>query len=284
MKIHITILCSVLLITSCATVQNFLQSTFQKPTVSFESARISRLSFETIDFLFNLKISNPNPVGISLAGFDYNFQLNENAFVKGEQTKGMDIESNDESTVQIPVSLTFSDIYRTFSSLKNQDSTTYHMACGFSFNLPVLGMTRIPVSKSGTLPLLKLPEIRIQSLTLEKLSIVEVDLNLSVEIDNPNGFAFFINAMDYHFDVDGITWLKGISNKNMQIGSKQSNVIDLPISLNLLQIGSSVKDVIAEGKPLSYDFSGNIELGTTVPLLEKVKLPFKKNGEISIIR
>ena len=284
MKKSLTILCFVFLISSCATVDEFVKSTFQQPQVSFETAKIIGLSFNAVDLLFDLKISNPNPVGISLAGFDYDFLLNGNSFIKGEQTDGLDIESNGERTVQIPVSFTFSDMYNTFSSFKNQDSTTYKIACGFFFDLPVLGAKRILVSKSGSLPLLKQPIIRVKSLKLEKMSFAGADLNLGVEIDNPNSFSFLLNAMDYNFDVNGKEWLNGTLSKSMRIESKQSNVIDFPISFNLLQIGISVKDVLTSGKPLSYDFSGNVDLGTSIPSLDKVNLPFKRSGEISIIK
>lgn len=284
MKKSLTILCFILLISSCATVDELVKSTFQQPQVSFETARISELSFDSVDFLFDLKVVNPNPVGISLAGFDYDFLLNGNSFVKGEQTDRLDLEPTGESTVQIPISLTFSKIYNTFASFKNQDSTTYKIACGFSFDLPVLGAKRILVSKSGSLPLLKWPNISVKTLSLEKLSFAGADLNLRVEIDNPNAFSFLLHTMDYRFDVNGKVWLSGTSSKKIRIESKQSNVIEFPISFNLLQIGTSVKDVLTGSKPLFYDFSGNADLGTSIPMFEKVNLPFKRRGEISIIK
>ncbi len=284
MKKSLTILCFVFLISSCATVDEFVKSTFQQPQVAFETATISGLSFEAVDLLFDLKISNPNPVGVSLVGFDYDFLLNGNSFIKGEQTDGLDIEPNGQNTVQIPVSATFSNIYNAFSSIKNQDSTTYKIECGFSFDLPVLGSKRILVSKTGSLPLLKRPNIRVKQLKLERLSFAGADLNLRVEIDNPNSFSFLLNTMDYSFEVNGKEWLNGTSSRSTRVESKQSKVIDFPISFNLLQIGSSVKTVLTVGKPLSYDFSGNVDFGTSIPLLDKVNLPFKRSGEIYIIR
>ncbi len=284
MKKSFTILCFLVLICSCATVDELVKSTFQQPQISFETAKISGLSFKAVDLLFDLKIANPNPVGISLVGFDYDLLLNGNSFVKGKQTNGLEIKPKGEGTVQIPVSLIFSEIYNTFSTFERQDSTTYKLDCGFSFELPVLGAKRIQVSKSGSLPLLKRPDISVKLLELEKLSFVGADLNLRVEIDNPNSFSFFLNTIAFSFEVNGKQWLNGNSSNRIRVDSRKSNVIDFPISLNLLQIGSSVKDVLTGNKPLSYDFSGNIDLGTSIPLLDKVNLPFKSSGQISIIQ
>lgn len=269
---------------SCASVDEFVQSTFRKPEVSFSGAKITDLSFQRVDLLFDLNINNPNALGIKMDGFDYDFHLNGNSFVKGEQTDGLEIASEAQSTVRIPVSLAFADIYQTFSDLKGQDSTRYNIACGFSFDLPVLGKQRIPVSKQGSLPMLKLPSVSIHSLKLDNLSFTGADLTLKLDIENPNAFSFDLNKIDYTFQVNGQPWLQGISNKVGAVGAKGGSTLALPISLNILQIGQSVRKVLTSDEPLSYELAGDLGIATSLPFLGDVALPFAKNGSVSISR
>jgi len=160
---------------SCSSVQELLETGVQKPKVEFVGMKLTGLSFYDLDLLFDLKVTNPNVVGITLAGFDYDFLINSRSFVNGNQDKGITIASHGESRIQIPVSLQFADIYQTVTNLGSQDSTTYQINTGFSFELPVLGVQRVPVSHSGSIPLLELPSVSIGSLKLLSLKFTVVD-------------------------------------------------------------------------------------------------------------
>lgn len=89
---------------SCSALNQMLNSV-KRPTVAVDRVHISGLSFDDIDLLFDLKVNNPNSIKVSLAGFDYDFFLNGNSFVKGQQDKGLNIEAKGESIVQIPINL-----------------------------------------------------------------------------------------------------------------------------------------------------------------------------------
>lgn len=269
---------------SCASVQELLETGVQKPKVEFVGMKLTGLSFSDLDLLFDLKVTNPNVVGITLAGFDYDFLINGRSFVNGNQDKGMTIASRGESTVQIPVSLQFADIYQTVTHLGNQDSTTFQINTGFSFELPVLGVQRVPVSHSGSIPLLKLPSVSIGSLRLKSLKFTGADLQLDLKINNPNAFAFNLDAINYKLDINQSQWVSGNSERTSRIGAKSDGNLTIPISLNFLQIGRSAYQLLNGNQPLQYHLKGDIDIGTSIPLLGKVSLPIDRAGEIRITR
>lgn len=277
-------LAAALLVYSCASVNELMKSTIQKPGVTFAGAKISGISFQNIDLLFDVKITNPNPVGIHLVGFDYDFSINQNSFVKGKEDKGVDIAAKGESNIRIPVSLDFTNLYNTFASFKNRDSTDYKINFGATVNLPVLGVQRIPVSKQGTFPLLKRPKIRVAAIKLNKLSFTGADLSLQVNLNNPNAFAFNLNKLNYILNINGARWLDGQTTETMQVLAKKENALTIPISLNFLQIGRSVNQLLKGNQPVAYKFKGNLNLTSAMPLLEEVTLPFDRQGEIQLQR
>ncbi len=64
---------------SCSTLNSILnQMNVKKPTVNITNAKISNLSFNDLDLVFDIQINNPNTIGIYLAGFDYELLINEN--------------------------------------------------------------------------------------------------------------------------------------------------------------------------------------------------------------
>jgi len=89
MKIGTFLLCLLLFgicITSCASVEEFIKKNIQLPKVEFSGAKISGLSFDSLDLLFDLEVTNPNPSAIHLSELNYDFLLNNNLFLKGNRS------------------------------------------------------------------------------------------------------------------------------------------------------------------------------------------------------
>ena len=272
-----------LIFLNCATVNQMLNS-LQRPGVTVDRVHISGLSFEDIDLMFDLKVNNPNNIKISLAGFDYDFFLNNNSFVNGQQDKGLSIDANGESIVQIPINLKFADIYQTYNSLKNNDSTDYELKMGFAFDIPVLGNVRVPVSTKGMLPMVKFPSFSIHSLKLDRISLGGADLKLQIAVDNPNAFALNLDKMNYQFAVNGNSWVKGLSQNVTSLNQKGQGIIDIPISLDFLKMGQSVYQLLTGNNQLNYNFNGDFDVSTSIKQFGTVNLPVKKNGSISLTK
>lgn len=285
-KIRVVI-CTVLgaiILSSCSMLGGVLSEKIKRPQVDFTGAKLSKLSFDAVDLLFDLRIRNPNPLGLKMAGFDYDLLINGTSFLKGTQEKGLEIEAKGESTIQFPLSLGFVDLYQTFRSLQDQDNSTYQINCSFSFDLPVLGLTDIPVSKAGEFPLLKLPRVDLDALKLERLSLSGAYLLLRVRLDNPNAFSMILEHFQYQLEVNGLRWISGDAKKSKQITPKSESLIEIPISLDFFQIGRSVYQVLAGDKNLNYQFGGKIDLTSSVPLLGRVSLPFDRLGRIKVTK
>ena len=264
----------------CDTVQQLAK--IQKPTLSVERVKITSLNFESIGLTFDLKVFNPNKLAVTLAGFDYDFLLNDASFLKGSRDTVQTIKAKGESILQIPIRLGFRDLYRTFQGLKAQDSTAYKLNCGLSFNLPILGKTRIPVSKTGFLPLPKLLKIKVQSLKLNKLGFTGADLLLNLQLDNPNAFRVFLNKLNYHFTVDGQSWVSVLLNQQQEVGAKGKNILSIPISLNFLKMGKTALQLLQGNKSLDYKLGGDMNIRTSLPMFDEVNIPVQKSGKINL--
>jgi len=271
-------------LSACSVFQGFVSENVKEPKVDFVGAKLSGLSLDAVDLLFDLKIENPNRVGVKLAGLDYDLFLDGNSFVKGNQDKGIEIPSAGAETIQLPVSLRFSDIYKTFENLKDQGASNYQIKCGFSFDVPVLGVVRVPVSKSGEFPLIKLPKLSLDSLKLDRLTLTGADLKLGLKLNNPNVFSMVLGGLNYQFKLNKQDIISGLSNNSTQIKGKGDSMIEIPISLDFFKVGKSVYQILNGNKNLDYGLDGKLDLTTSLPLLGQVSLPFNLSGKTEIIR
>jgi len=286
-RLSVCLLCLILVtvfLSSCSIFNSMVGQRVKKPEVDFVGAKLSNLSFDAADLLFDLKIRNPNAVGLKMAGFDYDLLINGNSFLNGKQDRNVEIGAGGESTVQVPLRLGYLNLYQTFQSLRDQDASTYQVNFGFSFDVPVLGVVNIPVSKSGELPLLKLPKVKLEALKVGRLSLTNSELLLSVKLDNPNAFSMLLDQFQYQFDVSGRSWFSGDSRDSVQIPEKGESLISIPVSINFLEVGRAAYQLITGDSDLDYQFGGEIDLDTSVPLLGRVSLPFDHSGKIKVIR
>ena len=273
-----------LLLQGCSTINTIVKEGIKEPHLSVDKVDVTGFDFKNIDLLFDINIENPNSLGVKLNGFDYDFGINNNSFLVGDNAEGLEIVANGEHTVQIPLSVSYADLFNTVKSVQKEDQSSYQLKAGFLFDVPVLGSIRVPVSKNGNLPIVKIPSIRLGSLKLKKLNLTGADLEVAVNIDNPNAFGLDLQKMVYNLDINGSNWLSGVTTEALQISEKSKSALTLPVSLNFLELGSSVYQIVSGGEELAYRFSGNVDLGSTLPMLPKANLDFDKSGNIPVIK
>ena len=90
--------------------------------------------------------------------------------------------------------------------------------------------------------------------------------------------------MQYQFEVNGSNWISGITESATQVAEKGQGVIEIPISLNLIQMGRSVSKLLTGDSDLNYKLGGNLDIATSLPLLGEVALPFDRSGSIKLTR
>lgn len=148
--------------------------------------------------------------------------------------------------------------------------------------MPGLGTTTIPVSYQGEFPILRPPGVKSISVKQDSLNLTGADLTLSIAVQNPNNIAFDLRGLDYRFQVNQTTWAKGKVNESTSIKANGEGVIEVPISLNFLQLGMSIYRLLTSDQQADYKLEGNMDLKSTLPFLDSLDLPFTKTGTFSL--
>lgn len=271
------------LLNSCAEILKFLQqSNIQKPTAQVTNSKITGLSFTQADLLFDVQIDNPNTVSINLAGMDYSLKINENALFSGNKTDALAIAAQGASSVQIPVTLKYEDIYKAVSGLADKKNSTYSFDGGLSFNLPVLGNVRLPISTTGEIPLIKLPKVKVKSINLDAFSWSGASLNLNIAVAGNGGMDLLLDNLSYGLKIGGKNWINGNINKQQKLSSEGEQIITVPFKLDFLQMGRTVYDIVKGDATLDYSFTGDMKISADNPLLKTSSFSFSDLNQIKI--
>jgi LEA14-like dessication related protein len=249
---------------------------------------IVTLSFEGVSLRADVELSNPNPIGIELAGYDYELAVEGHPLVSGTVEQRTAVAARGRSVIAVPATLRFAALSRSGASIgegrSGEDELPYRISAGLAFDLPVLGRIRVPVGTEGRLPLVRPPAVRLASLRVVALSLSGASLLLGLEVENPNGFGLSLEGMSYSFAGDGQRWASGALVRPLALAPRTGGQLDVDMQLGFASLGRTVYQRLAAGGALRYDLTGVLEVGTTLALLPRASIPVQLAGEIRLTR
>jgi LEA14-like dessication related protein len=128
--------------------------TIQSPSLSLQDVNLRNLSLQSADLIFDIKIDNPNSVGITFVGYDYDLTINNKEPLQGRQDARKRIEPSQSTLVTLPFKIEVQKLYNAaLSFLANTEKPTYKALFHLYFDLPFLGEVGVPFSEEGQLEL-----------------------------------------------------------------------------------------------------------------------------------
>lgn len=287
----ILILLSFFMLYSCSGLMNMLnnQDTIKKPNAKIVDVKITGLSFEKVDLVFDIEIQNPNSVGINMSGLNYELLINDQDFIDGEDKNPLKIKSKGKSIVKFPLSLTYLNLYRTYKNVEGKKDIEYEFRTKLGFTLPVIGEVKIPLKTKGKIPGLSIPNLKFKSINFVKIKKksfipVGVVLALKMAVDNKNSSSVFLNGMNYKLNVNGKNWLDGKSTKKINLENKKESVIEVPIYLEVQKLGPAIIDMVRGNTKLDYELDTDLLIGSSLPLVKEFKKNFSFKGKTNLVK
>ncbi|MES9969302.1 MAG: LEA type 2 family protein [Candidatus Thiodiazotropha sp.] len=281
--LFLMLLSSVLLLQGCSSldqVDRIMEG--RKPTAQIDGVRLEGLDLQGVDLVFDVGIDNPNPYSIDLTGFDYDLQLFDQSFIKGRQTQALSLAAKSESNIQLPLRLDFKKLLNAYRQLRGADEASYRLDLGLGFQMPVIGSLRLPVDIDGRFAVPKMPDLRVKALGIKRLSLERADLQLELEVDNPNSFSLLLQQLDYHLKLNGVAIAEGLIEKPLDIDQGGEGVVIIPLSVDLLRAGMGFYSALLNRSGLRYELNGVLDASTSNPLLQRFLIPLEKQGSIKV--
>ena len=266
---------------SCSSLKEI--ASVQKPIVSLSNYPITGLSLSEVEVTFDIKVDNPNPLSIDVDSYSYNFDVEGNSFLSGTQRTETNIPASSAEIIQLPVSITFSELYQSVKTVLDQDEVNYTLGADVNVTLPLLGAVNIPVEQLGTFPVVKLPSLSLGGLKVKNLSFTKADFELELNIDNPNNFGISMNEFDYALAINGLTSLNGELSEQLNVAKKSSSSFKIPISVNLAELGLGVYRSIVNGEDFNYSLNGTANVGSDLAIFKNSSFNFDKSGVVNIL-
>lgn len=124
----------------------------ESPTVNVTGVQLKGTTLAGADVLVQFRVDNPNDVNLVLDGIGYHLKLNGQPLLNGRYDQQVQIAASGPTTVELPVTIRFDDLYRVISTLQNRKNPEYALDADLRFAVPVLGEVIVPVTQTGKVP------------------------------------------------------------------------------------------------------------------------------------
>lgn len=274
---------ALLALSGCQTLRR-LGLNVEPPEASISEVSLSRLTFSDAALDVQILVDNPNPVSVTLTGYSWRLEVEGVEFLTGDHDQALTIAAIDESTVEVPVSLTWAAVADTVATARGLDELRYTIETELRFEVPILGNLALPLRHEGTLPVPRLPVVTVAELALESISITGATLGLALEIENPNSFAITVESVDYAFAVQDRVWMEGATTRPRTLVPDAVARVDTRFSLNFAAFGRTVRDLLLGDREIEYLLSAALEIDPDLEPIPPLVMSVDREGAIDLRR
>lgn len=261
-----------LLIAGCASLKKLIR----KPTLTYEKMTAKDISLFQSTLLFHFKLSNPNSIGAKIRTIRYNIKFNGKEFTKGDLDEGIHLPAKGDSKLELPVTLTYLELFETVSDFLKSDSVHYDLSGSVG-----IGPFDLPYHKEGDIPIPKLPNVSLKKVRISKLSLTGATVQVTVDLQNTNAFSVNVNKINYRLKLAGATFAQGVSETVSPISENGRSTLDIPLTVSFVKMGRSAYNLLTQSAS-DYELSGQMVF--TIPGIGEKKFDFNQTGHIPFSR
>ena len=141
----------ILLITACANLPIPLQPA--TPQVSLTDFKLVKMGLFEQNYRLRLRIKNPNPFALPIAGMNYQLDINDKKFARGTNNKSIIIPASGEEFVEIDVASSLMGIVEDWQDWKSVFKRRFNYKLSGDVNVREGGQP-MPFEYKGDVPLL----------------------------------------------------------------------------------------------------------------------------------
>jgi len=129
-------------------------------------------------------------------------------------------------------------------------------------------------SSGGIKGIAETPTVQVHKVEMGNFNISGGSATFILNISNPNSFPIPLTGFDYGLRLNGIEVANGIKEQRVTIGAKQSQKLEVPLSLSFSNMLNMLPNLLRTRK-VEYSLGGRLHFPW-------IKIPFQRTGATGI--
>jgi LEA14-like dessication related protein len=234
----VALICSAFLLGGCAELQRLADRSLAAPRVGLERASVVEADLEGATVRLDLLLENPNDVAFTVASATWRLEVEQVEVGEGELPGGLGIAARGTAPFAVTVRVRWADVRRLVERVGKKEQVDYRVSGTVGVRTPI-GVLTPAFSHAGKLPVPRLPALRLAGASVEVASFTELDLQLALEVENPNAFPLPGAALSFELLVNGTSVATGREAMLAPVAAHATARVALPLRLSLLGAGKA---------------------------------------------
>lgn len=262
--------------------ENGSATSFIKPKIELASIVVKSMENGTINLQMNALVENEMPISFGVDTLTYNIFLEDVLVAESTHPEGISVAANDSTTISLPVTLYKDKINQVLQKVEqnqSQDSINIEMKADLHTDIPFKD-DPIELSFTKKSYFVRQPQIIVKNVSVEKFGFDESEVEMTIQVNNPNQFAFTFRQTDYEFNVDNESIANGAIEKATNISAEDSSTFVVPFKVNLDEVGENVFNLLFKPGETNYEFSLSTQIESKSNIINNSTLQISRSGKL----
>ncbi|GAB1484009.1 hypothetical protein MASR2M78_28260 [Treponema sp.] len=248
------------------------------PQADLSFVRISAKNPDELQLVFELSVQNMDSLPYQLQRLETELSLNGIPAARLCLETALHLPAGSSNLQE----LSFAVDLRDFPDLA-ADELQYDLAARLEFRTNSDAGRTGSSSLQGSFLRVQKPLFRISSIKIHRAQLINTRMNVSLEIENPNGFTLELSALQYELFGEGRYWAEGNQTAVFQIESHAKMTLISQITMNFIDMKRELLDQFIKMQDVGYRFKGNIRVLTGMSYLPHFIMNFDERGRTPVI-
>lgn len=252
------------------------------PTLSVATVTMTDVNENAIDAEAKVRIDNPLPIDLSSTAIAYTVMIDSTTVVKDTHDEPLTIASGDSTVVTLPMQIKLAEMTSVLKQLKqqNEDSADYTLRARVHLNVPVAEHEVIELEKTLRLPVFLMPNVQVSDVDIEGLDFKTSQLEVTLQIDNPNTFPIQFKDMAFEARVDNDHTMSGAVPGVTEIPAHKSKNVPVLVRLSNPEVGELAWKSLFDKKDTHFNIRLTSALVSEHPMLNNSRMITQASGTL----
>jgi LEA14-like dessication related protein len=212
----------------------------------------------------------------------YDFGLYNQSVAKGRQKFTPDSKTRRVQKLIIPLTVQHNQARELVRrQIAEDEKMRVRMTAWCRF--PLIGMRQMDIDQEVDMALPVLPGAKITGLKVNDLGLDNMDMTMTMAIDNPNNFDFYLRQMTYTIQLKDYMTSAGKINKPYLIKGRQVTNIELPATSDVKRPLKAGFKALTGDRDWPYHMKSKMMLEPRSGVVGKVYMNSDKHGVIDVV-
>lgn len=247
----------------------------KKPSVSLAGVRLEALTLTSAALLFDVEVSNPYAVDLPVANLEYGLASQGKQFLAGTADVAGSVPAQGSRTLSVPARVSFPELLKVLDGVKPGSVIPYAASLVISLDVPGGKALALPLRKEGELPVPTVPEVALEAVQWEGLTLEKATALLKLRVTNRNEFPLDLSNLSYGLTLGTARLAESSIEKAVSFTAGGQNTLEVRTSFAPRDLGLGAFTMLT-GAGSSYKLGGNMKVTTPFGPLD---LPYERSGE-----